>query len=140
MPTTTDSEGRYAGVLKYTNTRISPSKYGSSKKKAKAIKKNKKIKGLFVAGSKKPQWFKITTKQKVTKISINAAKTDYYLNFKVYYKSLGKNKSALSTLGRPTDYNKDTLTGTTNKKAKHTYYIKVYPEAKASGHYTIKWK
>lgn len=140
MPNTTNSEGRYVGVLNYTNTKITPSKNGSSKKKAKAIKKNKTTKGLFVAGSKKPQWFKITTNQKVINISFNSAKTDYYLNFKVYYKLNGQNKSILATLGRPTEYNKDTATGTFSKKAKRTYYIKVYPEAKASGYYTIKWK
>lgn len=140
--TTQASDGYYyyIGKLKWTNSKISPSKKGSSKKKAKAIKKNKKIKGLFVGGNKKAQWFKITNKQKKTKIYIAAPKQNYRMKFRVYYKSGKKWKSVATTLSKQTDYSKDVFTGTINKKIKHTYYIKVTPEAKSSGTYTIKWK
>ena len=140
MPKAQDAEGHYVGVVKYTNSKVAASKCGSSKKKAKAIKKNKTVKGLFAGGNKKAQWFKITNKQKKTKIYIKANKINYALNFKVYYKSLGKWYDATYMLTWQTDYSKDTITGTLNRKAKHTYYIKVTPEGKSSGYYTIKWK
>ena len=140
MPTRTDSEGDYEGIMKYTTTKVKPAKCGSSKKKAKAIKKNKKIKGLFKAGSKKAQWFKVTNKQKKTKITISADKINYALNVKVYYKDGKKWKNASTNLTWQTDYKKNTFQGTISKKAKHTYYIKVTPEGKTSGAYSIKWK
>ena len=140
MPNTQNSQGYYVGKVKYTNAKVSPSKCGSSKKKAKAIKKNKTVKGLFTGGTKKAQWFKITNKQKKTKIYIQAKKINYALDFKVYYKSAGKWKDVSTQLTWQTDYSKDVFTGTINMKAKHTYYVKVSPYGKSSGSYTIKWK
>lgn len=144
MPTFTtqasDGNYYYYGKMKYTNTKVSPSKYGKSKKKAKAIKKNKTVKGLFTAGSKKAQWYKITNKQKKTKIYIAAPKQNYRMKFTVYYKDGNKWKNTYTILSRQTDYSKDIFQGTITKKVKHTYYIKVTPEAKSSGTYTIKWK
>ena len=139
MPPAANKDSLFVGVVKYTNAKVKTAKYGSSKKKAKAIKKNKKIKGLFVAGNKKAQWYKVTNKQKKTKITISADKINYALNIKVYYKDGKKWKNASTQLTWQTDYKKDTFQGTINKKAKHTYYIKVSPEGKTSGSYTIKW-
>lgn len=140
MPNYTDDKGRYSGVVKYTTTKVKTAKHGSSKKKAKAIKKNKKIKGLFVGGNKKAQWYKVTNKQKKTLITISADKINYALDIKVYYKDGKKWKNASTNLTWQADYKKDTFQGTINKKAKHTYYIKVTPKGKTSGSYTIKWK
>ena len=140
MPQNVGQDNKFYGVLMYTNSKVKPCKCGASKKKAKAIKKNKKVKGLFVGGSKKAQWFKVTNKQKKTKITISADKINYALNVKVYYKDGKKWKNASTNLTWQTDYKKNTFQGTISKKAKHTYYIKVTPEGKTSGAYSIKWK
>ena len=140
MPTRQDENGYYTGKVKYTNSKVTPAKYGSSKKKAKAIKKNKKIKGLFTAGNKKAQWFKVTNKQKKTRITISVGKINYGLNITGYYKSGSKWKKTESVITWQTDYNSDTFTGTISKKKKHTYYIKVTPRDKTSGSYSITWK
>ena len=140
MPKRQDENGYYISTVKYTNSKVTPAKYGSSKKKAKAIKKNKKVKGLFTAGNKKAQWFKVTSKQKKTRITISVGKVNYGLNITGYYKSGSKWKSSESVITWQTDYNSDTFTGTVNKKKKHTYYIKVTPRDNTSGSYSITWK
>ena len=140
MPVYDSTDANYWARVKWNNSKVSPSKCGSSKAKAKAVKRKKTVKGLFVAGSKKAQWFKITNKQKTTKIYINSKKNDDAVKFKIYYKSFNKWYDTTYTLMRSDDYYKNTITGTISKKIKHTYYIKVYPDAKTSGYYTIKWK
>lgn len=140
MPTAQDSNGYYTGKVKYTCSKVSPSKSGASKKKAKAIKKKKTVKGIFTAGKKKAQWYKITNKQKKTTISLSTPRINYALKFKIYYKSAGKWYDQTFTLTSSPSANKNTIEGTVNIKAKHTYYIKVYPDGKSSGYYTIKWK
>ena len=140
MPNYDSTDSNYWAKVKWTNTKVAPSKCGSSKAKAKAIKRKKTVKGLFVAGSKKAQWFKITNKQKTTKIYIKSSKNNDAVKFKIYYKSYNHWYDNTYTLMRSDDYYKNTITGTISKKIKHTYYIKVFPDAKTSGYYTIKWK
>ena len=139
MPTRQEG-GDYVGVFLYTTSKVSPAKCGSSKKKAKAIKKKKTVKGLFTAGNRKAQWFKITNKQKKTKIYISADKINYILNIKAYYKKGKKWKAVDDVVSWQTDYKKTYFVGKINKKVKHTYYLKITPRGKTSGSYTIKWK
>ena len=140
MPGSKNSSGEYVGTLKWTGKKISPCKYGKKKSKARTIKKKKTVKGLFVAGNRKGQWFKITNKQKTTKITVTSKKVNYRMKYKIYYKSYGKWYDITYSTLRSDDYYKDVITGTVSRKAKHTYYIKVFPDAKTSGYYTIKWK
>ncbi len=133
-------DDRLVGVFLYTTAKVTPAKCGSSKKKAKAIKKKKTVKGLFTAGNKKAQWFKITNKQKKTKIYISADKINCVLKVKAYYKSGKKWKSVDDAVSWQTDYKKTYFTGKINKKVKHTYYLKITPYKTTSGSYTIKWK
>lgn len=133
-----NSEGECYSTVKWTNSKVKASKYGKKKSKAKAIKKKKLVKGLFTAGNKKGQWFKITNKQKKTKITIKSSKNNESFKIITYYKSFNKWYKNTSHVYRSNSTN--TLTGTVSRKAKHTYYIKVVPEGKSSGYYTIKWK
>ena len=133
-----NSAGYCFATIKWTNGKVKASKYGKKKSKAKAIKKNKTVKGLFVAGNKKGQWFKITNKQKKTKITIKSSKNNERFKVIAYYKSFNKWYKDTSYVTRSTG--KDVLTGTISRKVKHTYYIKVVPDGKSSGYYTIKWK
>ena len=130
----------YVGNVKWTLSKVKASKYGTSKKKAKAMKKKKTVKGLFVAGNKKAQWFKITNKQKKTKITFLSKKNNGSFKVTVYYKSYGKWYNSTYRVYRSDSSNKNVLTGTVSKKVKHTYYLKVTPDAKTSGYYTLKWK
>ena len=128
----------YVGSVKWTNKRVSRSRYGTKKKKAKTIKKKKTVKGLFVAGKKKPQWYKIKTRKKKTVIKFKAKKSNGTLNMKVYYKSRGKWHKRSFPVYR--NSKKNVIIVTSSKKKKHKYYLKVYPNNKTSGSYTIKWK
>lgn len=130
--------GEYVGSVKWTNTSFKAGKHGSTKKRSKAMSKNKTVKGLFVAGSKKGHWYKITNKQKTTKIYFKSPRTNGALKVKVYYQSYGKWYDATYYVNRGTGSN--TITGTISRKVKHTYYLKVFPDKKSSGNYTLKWK
>ena len=128
--------------VKLTNSRIAPSKCGSSKTKAKAIKRKKTVKGLIIGGDKKAKWYKFTTKQKNIKVYFRAPKTNDSIKATVYYKQYGnrgKTLSLSSTQYRSSDEN-GTFTFTNYGKHKCTFFIKVKRENKASGYYTIKWK
>lgn len=130
--------GNYVGYVKWTNAKFKQSKYGKSKKKAKAIKKKKTVKGLFIAGKKKAQWFKITNKQKKTRIYLKSPRTNGTIKIKAYYKSYGRWYNVTYSVYRGKVTEK--LTGTISKKVKHTYYLKIYPDKKSSGNFTLRWK
>lgn len=133
-----DSNGNYVGSVKWTNAKVKPSKSGKSKGKAKAIKKKKTVKGLIVAGDKKGKWYKITNSQKNTYITFKAPKTNGRIKVKILYKSYGKWYDSTYTAYR--DGTSHKITGYISKKVKHTYYLKVFPDKKSSGTYSIKWK
>ena len=137
-PSTTNEYGEYYGMVKWTNTKVKPSKYGKSKKKSKAIKRKKTVKGLFVAGSKKAQWYKITTNKKKIKIDLKSPKCTGFIKYKIYYKSYNKWYNTTYQTWRASLY--QPVEGISNKKVKHTYYIKVTPQGKSSGAYSIKWR
>ena len=143
MPNYDSTDANYWAKVKLTNSGIAPSKCGSSKAKAKAIKRKKTVKGLFVAGSKKAQWFKITTKQKTTTILLRAPKTNDEINMTVYYKEhITKGKLVHSTkmsAYRSGNTLKYTLTQIGAKK-KYAAYVKITRANKTSGSYTLKWK
>ena len=137
MPYSTDSSGNYVGVIEWNGKKIKPAKFGKKKTKARAIKRKKTVKGLFVAGNKKAQWFKITNKKTSTKITIASAKNCDSFKITAYYKSYGKWYTSTHYVYRSSP--KNVLTGTVSRKVKHTYYLKVQPMYKTSGYYTIKW-
>lgn len=137
-PSKTNEYGEYYAMVKWTNTKVKPSKYGKKKKKAKAIKRKKTVKGLFVAGKKKPQWYKITTNKKKIRINLKSPKCSGSIKYKMYYKNYNKWYNQTFETWRASSI--QPVDGTVNKKVKHTYYIKVYPDGKSSGAYTIKWK
>ena len=128
----------YIGSVMWSNKASSQSKYGKKKSKAKAIKKKKTVKGLFTAGNKKGQWYKITNKQKTTKIIFKSPRTNGTIKVKIYYKSLGHWYNSTYSVSRSSG--KNPITGTISKKVKHTYYLKVFPDGKSSGNYTLMWK
>ena len=128
----------YVGSVKWTLSKVKASKYGKKKSKAKAIKKKKTVKGIFVAGNKKAQWFKITNKQKTTKIYFKSPRNNGSLKATIYYKSLGRWYTQSAHVYRSAGSN--VITGIISRKVKHTYYLKITPENKTSGYYTLKWK
>lgn len=131
----TNVSGR-AGV-KFTQTKVSE-KSGSSRKKAKTLKKNSTAKGTIVAGSSTTDWYKIkVTKSQKVKIT---TKGNMSGNLKMQlYKSNGKkygwDVTALYGIGDSNTYT------TSSKLPKGTYYIKIYRgNSKSNGYYTLKWK
>lgn len=140
MPNEKNEDGIYTATVKWTNTKVKSSKYGAKKSKSVAIKRGKTVKGLFVAGNKKGQWFKITNKQKKTKITFTSKNNNDKLKVLVYYKSFNKWYKSTHYVYRSDSGYKNVLTGTVSRKIKHTYYLKVYPDGKSSGMYTLKWK
>lgn len=134
-----DKKGRYVGYVQCSSKKLSASKYGTKKSKAKAIKKKKTAKGLFIAGSsRKGKWYKITNSKKNTYITFKAPKTNGRFKLTFYYKSYGKWYK--STYYASRSDSAVTFKGYISKKVKHTYYMKVFPEGKSSGTYSIKWK
>ena len=129
----------YIGTVKWTNSAVKGMKYGKSKKKASVLKKNKTRKGLFVAGNKKAQWYKIKSKKKKIKISLSSSANCGSIKATVYYKSYGSWYNNSLTVFRGGDKTRiGTLTST--RKAKKTVYIKVAPVNMTSGSYQIKWR
>lgn len=129
----------YIGTVKWTNVVVKGIKYGKTKKKGVVLKKKKKRTGLIIAGNKKPQWYKINSKQKKTRIYFSTKATNGTLYAEVYYKSFGKWYSNKIHIGRHDSYRSNNGYITSNKK-KNTYYVKVCPKNSASGQYQIYWK
>lgn len=129
----------YIGTVKWTNSAVKGMKYGKSKKKGSTLKKKKKRNGLFIAGNKKAQWYKIKTKQKKMKIILSSSAKCGDICVTVYYKSYGHWYNNTMTAIRGGDKKRiGTLTST--KKSKKTVYVKVYPRNTTSGSYQISWK
>ena len=128
----------YVGSVKWTNKGVSRSGYGVRKTKAKAIKRKKTVKELFAAGNKKAQWFKITNRQKKTKIMFRSSKNNGSIKVRIYFKSSGRWYNRTYSVYRHSG--KNIITGTVSRKVKHTYYLKVFPDGKTSGSYSLKWK
>lgn len=136
----TSSTDPYIGTVKWTNTAVKAVKFGTSKKKAVNLKKGKNVKGVFTAGNRKAQWYKIKSKKKHTNIYFSASKANGHFVGEVFFKSKGKwNKWKIYTrrgkkLTKSHGYIKKNISRQT------TYYVKVYPDYKTSGAYTLKWK
>lgn len=130
----------YVGTVKWTNTAVKNTKYGKTKKRALLIKRNRVKNGVIKAGSRKAQWFKITTTRKKIRISFSAKNNCGTIYAKVYYKSYGKWYNGRMYAMRSTSGYKDACTLTKTSKKKTTYYIKVYPDYRSSGAYKLKWK
>ena len=126
-----DDLGNYVGKVKWTNTKIRPAKAGSSKKKAKKIRRKKTIRGLIVAGEKKAKWYKFTTNKKKVTVKFSSIKTNGGIKYKAY-SSKTKGPLFLSTT--------DGFTFSQWYKRKVTIWIKVYRNKQSSGSYALKWK
>lgn len=133
------SKDPYIGTVKWTNKAVKPVKFGKSKKTAVNLKKGKSVKGVFTAGNRKAQWYKIKSKKKKTNIYFSASKANGHFVGEVFFKSKGKwNKWKIYTrrgkkLTKSHGYIKKNISHQT------TYYVKVYPDYKVSGAYTLKW-
>ena len=142
-PYNKNSEGKYYATVKWTNTKVKPAKYGTKKSKAKAIKRKKTIKGLFIAGNRKAQWYKITTNKKKATFTLKGAKTNDAAKISVIYRS-NATSGKWMTLGpgsasREGYVSKPYLTQYLSKK-KYTAYVNITPNGKTSGMYTLRWK
>lgn len=126
-----DDLNNYVGAVKWTNTKIKPAKAGSSKKKAKKIKRKKSIKGLLAAGEKKAKWYKFTTNKKKVIVKFGSIKTNGGIQYKAYS---SKTKGPLFLT------NSNGFTFTQWYKRKVTIWIKVYRNNQSSGSYKLKWK
>ena len=124
-------------------TPVKESKYGTSRKKARAIKKNKTAKALMITNAKKTHWYKFKNKklQKVsvvidTKISKGSSAgglkvTIYDKKRQIYTRKLYPGAKPLTVK----------LTSPSKKKLKKgTYYIKVESYNGGNGYFTVKWK
>lgn len=129
-----------SATLKWTNSAVKGIKYGKTKKKAVVLKKNKTRKGLIKAGITKHQWYKIKTSKKKIKLSFYAKKNCGTIYARVHYKSYGRWQKGKLFAMRGDSHYKDMGTLTKNYRGKATYYVEVYPDYKASGAYTLKWK
>ena len=132
-----------SATLKWTNSAVKGIKYGKTKKKAVVLKKNKTRKGVIKAGVTKHQWYKIKTSKKKIKISFYAKNNCGTIYARVHYRTYGSHgkwlKGRLFAMRGGSHY-KDAGTITKYTKKKATYYVEVYPDYKASGAYTLKWK
>lgn len=133
----------YVGNILWKNTKVKAAKSGTKRTKAKKIKKGKTIKGLFVAGDKKTKWYKFTTNKKKVTVIFKAPKTNGTLKVNlVYRENVTKGKFITGNTGsanRSGSYSKPSLQQLFGKK-KYTAYIKITPDYKSSGYYTLKWK
>ncbi len=130
--------------LRVKFTPVKESKYGTSKKKAKAIKKKKTSKALMITNAKKTHWYKFKNKklQKVsvvldTKISegnsVGGLKvTIYDKKRQIYTRTLYSDSKSLTV--------KLYTIGKKNKLKKGTYYVKVESYKGGNGYFTVKWK
>ena len=137
------SDRPFIGSIKWTNSAVKGIKYGKSKKKAVVLKKNKTRKGVVLAGVTKHQWYKIKTSKKKVKISFYAKNNCGTIYARVHYRTYGSHgkwlKGRLFAMRGDSHY-KDAGTITKYTKKTATYYVEVYPDYKASGAYTLKWK
>ena len=130
----------HIGALKWTNTAVANQKYGKSRSKAAALRKELTRIGVIKAGNTNAQWFRIRTAKKKISITFNAKINCGTLYMRVYYKSNGTWRSARKKAMRSTDSFKKTCTLKKRTKKTVTYYVKVYPKYKASGVYRLSWK
>lgn len=126
----------YIGTVKWTNFAVKGIKYGKKKRMAVALKKNKVKNGVFLAGNRKAQWYKISTKKTINRIILTANKNCGTIKAKVYYKRYGRWTSTIITGSRSGSYYYLKRYSGKIKKA----YVKVYPDYKSSGAYKLKWK
>lgn len=157
---TQDDAQRYIGVKKGTYTiqvksyspivginyklvKKSQNAYGTSKAKAKALKKKSTFKGLLITNSKKAHWYKFKNPklQKVTVVvghkssggGYGGIKVTLYdkrgsIGYRTIYPNDGTFKTSVYTLGK------------NNKLVKGTYWIKVESYNGGNGYFTVKWQ
>lgn len=121
--------------IKCKFTKISENS-GSSKNKAKSIKKNKTVKGIIPAGDKTADWYKITLpKKQVLHIYFSGRTNDKIkITFSGTYLKTAKKYIVRGNT-------KTQHTYTTERAQPGKYYIKVERNnSKSSGYYTLKWK
>jgi hypothetical protein len=129
----------YVGSVMCKLTSVKTAKYGKSKKKAKKIKRGKKIRGVIQAGSTKSQWYKINMKKKKMKVTLEGKYNCGQLIAEVKYKSYGHWWTQRTWAMRSTDCIKQSTTIKQYKKIGKCY-IRVYPDKKSSGAYTLQVK
>ena len=131
----------YGVSVKYN--KVTESKFGTKKSKAKSIKKNKTIKGLIIANAKKTHWYKFkNTKTKKVRITVkaNICGGCSYGGIKVtLYDKRGSFGSRILYPGESYTFKPYTL-GKGGKLVKGTYRIKVQSYKGGSGYFTVKWK
>lgn len=131
----------YVGTVKWKCTAVKAAKCGKNEKKAVGLARNKLKKGLFIAGKRKAQWFKITkNKTKKIKVRLYSKYNCGTILATIKYKSKGKWAKKYLSVIRDDKFWKDSCTVTFDDNKKSTCYIKVYPNHKESGMYQIKWK
>ena len=120
--------------------------YGTSKAKAKTLKKNSARKGLIIVNgkvSKKTHWYKFKlNKNAETKVTINTLLNGgggyNGLNVYIYGKSglVKKEKIKADAENTVITLSSKDLYG---KLKKGTYYIKIQNASKGNGYFTVKW-
>ncbi|MCM1257227.1 MAG: hypothetical protein NC307_05185 [Roseburia sp.] len=121
--------------IKCKFTKISENS-GSSKAKAKSIKKNTTVKGIIAAGDKAVDWYKITLpKKQVLHIYFSGKTNDKIkITFSGTYLKTAKKYIVKGNINTQHTY-------TTERAQPGNYYVKVERNnSKSSGSYTLKWK
>jgi len=135
---TQEQDGHYYAKAYYTNSSVT-GKFGTTKKKASTLKRSAKRYGFIEAGTTAGKWYKFTSSQKKVKVYLVGEGNDT-LYAKVYYKAFGKTNSITTYTSRGSGNVYYAYVSAT-KKAKRTYYVKVYPKSSlSSGVYYLKWK
>ena len=131
----------YVGSVRWSSVSVKAAKYGKGEKGAVKIKAGKMYKGLFIAASRKAQWFKIKAgKKKKIRIRLYARHNCGSMLAQVRYKSKGNWKTKSLTAMRSTSLWKDSCTVKFDGDKAGPCYVKVYPSYKESGMYKLKWK
>lgn len=131
----------YGVVVKYN--KVTESKFGTKKSKAKSIKKNKTRKGLIITNAKKSHWYKFkNTKTKKVRITVKCyiSAGNSYGGLKVtLYDKRGSFGSRIIYPGESYTFKPYTI-GKGSKLVKGTYRIKVQSYNGGNGYFTVKWK
>jgi len=124
--------------------KMSQSKYGTSKKKAVAIKAKKAAKGLIITNAKKAHWYKFknTSLHKVY-VTIKS-KNNGGGGYGGYRVTLYDKRGSMGSFSISDDTSSQTISlytiGKNDKLVKGTYWIKVESYNGGNGYFTVKWK
>jgi hypothetical protein len=135
----------YGYVISYKFVKVKETNYGTSKGKAKAIKKNTSNNGIIVTDNKKAHWYKINNpKDQKLQLIVNSMKMNgggssggLKITF-IFPDGVSKN----ATL--PVGYKNVTFTLANNKgnilARKGIYRVKIESYSGGNGYFTLTWK